>query len=122
MSEPTKFEEIFMDVDIIKKVNILMRLKVDPNYIEKAKASICKDCSHCTGFEVENYGCDIAMKVRIDNKREGVFHTQIIKCSHFDKKKLSMDELNSMLTTLEANLKVLEEQVDQLRTIIRRDQ
>lgn len=119
MAEPTKFEDIFMDVDIIKKVNILMRLKADPLYIEKAKASICVDCNHCTGWELENYGCDTAMKVRIDNKREGVFHTQIIKCSHFDKKTLSMDELNDMLSSLESNLKVLEGQVDQLRAIIR---
>jgi len=107
------------EMDLMKKVEIAMKLKLDPTHIERAKLSICRDCSHKQGFNGEYYDCDVAFHVLVDYKREELFHTQIIKCTKYDKIILDKVELDSMLTTLDENLDLLDNQVDQLTKVIK---
>jgi len=71
-----------MSNDQEKNLNIQCRLTLDPEYIEKAKQSICKDCLNRIRFDGEYFLCALS-GVRVEYKREGVFHTQIVECDCF---------------------------------------
>ena len=67
---------------------IAFRKSLDPEYIEKSKKSICKDCIHNLGFNGEFYDCEkvdnsFNLELEIEYKQEGVFFTEIIKCTKY---------------------------------------
>jgi len=66
---------------------ILNRITLDKDYIEKAKKSICKDCENNLGFGREFYLCSQGHFAHVEYKKEGVFHTEIIKCDKYGKQK-----------------------------------
>jgi len=72
--------------NFLPQSGIPMKLKIDPEYINKAKESICKDCIHNVGFGHEFYLCDIGMLVKVKYKKEGIFHTEITECDHYETK------------------------------------
>jgi len=61
---------------------------LDPDYIEKSRKSICKNCINNSGFNGEFYDCNVVFykgcDVDVSYKKEGVFHTQIISCSDYE--------------------------------------
>lgn len=55
---------------------------------EKSKESICKDCLGNEGFNGEFYDCSNTYNVTVEYEDDGtMFHTKIIKCTHYYKKK-----------------------------------
>jgi hypothetical protein len=77
---------IYKPTESDRKVEILFKLGLDPNYITKAKQSICQDCVWNLGFKEDFYECKQAndgVPFEVEYKREGVFHTEIVKCEKF---------------------------------------
>jgi len=66
---------------------IFNRLMLDKEYVSKAKKSICIDCENNLGFGREFYLCSQGHFVRVEYRKEGVFHTEIIKCDKYGKQK-----------------------------------
>ena len=79
-----------MSQEEFEKLEIEFKLGLDPEYINKSKESICKDCIHNLGFNKQFYDCEKAalnfgFDLVVYYKEEGMFHSQIIKCNEYVK-------------------------------------
>jgi len=61
------------------------KLKIDPEYINKARKSMCKSCGHNGGWGETHYKCDFARDhdLVVAYRPEGVLHTEIYKCNKY---------------------------------------
>lgn len=73
----------------LARLDEIMKLQYDPRYIAKSYKSICKRCEHMIQWKKDHYECRLAnqnVPFDVEYRREGVFHSQIIKCEKFQKK------------------------------------